>query len=148
MTDWKTAPALVNYATEQEYRGHYLRNYCAKGVEVWTFDKTRVFFPKHWFDHGFYENKNGVVDGRVFFNRSRAERIDWIKWTLENPNAELFQGWNNKKKAVDPFRRVAVVLSSYVVVIQMQPKGGSVIITAFPAVPETLDKIRHMPKWS
>lgn len=148
MADWTHPPALVQYAAVEDYRAHYTLKYCAKGAEIRTFDGIRVYFPIGWFDHGFLKSKIYAPGERLFLDQDRAERIDWINWAIENPNAELYQGWLKEKKIVDPTRRVAVVLSSYAVVIQMKQKEGAVIITAFRPTGETLKKIRSNPKWT
>ena len=36
-----------------------------------------------------------ALDGRKdAFSPARAQRIDWIQSTLEQPNADLFKGWD------------------------------------------------------
>ena len=88
-------PPLVLYKTETEYRTHYERVYCYSPII--TTDGIRVFFGKQRFNHAFYV-KAGVESGpKDVFAKERAEKIDWIKATLENPNAELFDGWISKE---------------------------------------------------
>ena len=52
----------------------------------------------------------------------RANRIYWIRWVLENPNAQLFKGYNHKTNSYDSLRRVAVCVDNYVVVIELNKK--------------------------
>ncbi|MFZ3046782.1 MAG: hypothetical protein WA151_12780, partial [Desulfatirhabdiaceae bacterium] len=98
---------LVRYKTVQEYRDHYERIYC-QGVIV-TFDGISVRFRKEVFDHCFYEStqRNTIKN---LFSSKRAERIDWIKATLQDPNAELYIGWDGKKKRYDRSHRVTLVM--------------------------------------
>ena len=74
-------PPLVHYATVAEYRSHYERIYCRGNIQ--TFDGIRVYFKASKFGHSFYEST--AQDGRKdIFSWVRAQRIDWIKATLEN----------------------------------------------------------------
>ncbi len=136
-------PPLVTYNTEQEYRLHFEKKYC-KGPVI-TFDEIFVRFKKQDFDHAFFESVGKKDDT---FSHTRAKRIDWIKAALEDPASELYVGWNNKKKRHDRGRRVAVVMSNYVVVISISKKFKGRFITAFLADSgRTLRMIRGNPKW-
>lgn len=141
-------PALVNYATPAEYKEHYEKYYCRQ--KIITFDNLRVYFRKTKFGHVFYESSSR--DGRKdVFSRRRAERIDWIKATLEHPKAEFYQGWNKDKKVHDCDRRVSVVYEDFVVVIQIKRDINEQIIaaefvTAYSA-DNSIAKIRSSPKW-
>ena len=141
-------PALVHYATPAEYKQHYEKHYC-RGKIV-TFDSIRVYFKPTKFGHVFYEStaRDGKKD---VFSKIRAERIDWIKATLENPDAELYQGWNKKDKVVEPNRRVSVVYEEFVVIIEVKKDdSGKVIkaefVTAYVA-DNSINEIRKSPKW-
>lgn len=141
-------PDLVCYATPAEYRQHYKKYYCLE--KIITFDNIRVYFSPAKFDHVFYEStaRDGKKD---VFSKIRAERIDWIKATLENPNAELYQGWNKKDKVVEPNRRVSVVYEEFVVIIEIKRDLNGMLakaefVTAYVA-DNSIDEIRKMPKW-
>jgi hypothetical protein len=138
-------PPLVRYKNIGEYRTHYERIYC-RGT-ITTFDGIAVRFRKSRFDHCFYEStkKNKVKDR---FSMQRAERIDWIKTALKDPNAELHVGWDGKSKRYDPNRRVALVVDDFIVVIRLSSKKTAQFVTAFVAdSPNTLAKIKGSPKW-
>jgi hypothetical protein len=79
----------------------------------------------------------------------RAERIDWIKAALEDPDAELYVGWDSKKKQHNQNSRVALVVGDYVVVIRLG--AGSMtaqFVTAYVAdSTSTLAKIKGSPRW-
>lgn len=142
-------PPLVSYATPAEYRQHFEKNYC-RG-KIITFDNIRVHFKSTKFGHVFYES-SGRDGKKDVFSKARAERIDWIKATLENPSAELYQGWNKKDKIVEPNRRVSVVYEDFVVVIEVKFDTGSQpikaeFVTAYVA-DNSIEAIRRSPKWN
>jgi len=107
-------PELIQYPTELEYRQHFERIYCCGTIE--TFDGIQVRFRKTMFDHCFFESIHSKDDT---FSAQRAERIDWIKSVLQDANAELREGWDNKKKRPARDRRVTIVVDSYVLVIRI-----------------------------
>ena len=107
---------------------------------------------KRDFDHCFFES---LLTKDDTFSKKRAERIDWIKATLEDPKSELYQGWDKKRKRYDRSRRVEVVMGYYVVVIKLTGKYIADFVTAFVAYTpargknlSTIDKIRSNPKWT
>ena len=140
-----TFPPLVYYRTVQEYRVHFENKYCHGPIT--TFDGIAVRFRKILFNHCFFEStrRNQVKD---IFSNQRAERIDWIRAALEDPNAELHIGWDGKKKRYDRSHRVAVVAGDYVVVIRLSGNRKAQFVTAYVAdSPSTLAKIKGSPKW-
>jgi len=137
-------PPLVLYATEDEYRRHFHDNYCTAPIN--TFDGIQVRLQKHQFDHCFFESTFHKDDT---FSRMRAERIDWIRATLQDANAELYVGWDNKSKRTVEGRRVAVVHGDYVVVIQLLRDKRAVLVTAFvDKNGRAVAKIRTNPIWT
>lgn len=137
-------PPLVIYNTEQEYRDHFERIYCQKTIT--TFDAIEVRFRKRNFDHCFFESVTNKDDT---FSKQRATRIDWIKAVLEDSNAELRQGWDNKRKKTAANRRVAIVLRSYVVIIRINnERTRGEFVTAFVAEGRTITQIRTNPIWT
>lgn len=139
-------PELVRYATEPEYRQHYERVYC-RGT-IGCFDGIEVRFQKRQFDHCFYESskRDGVKD---LFSTKRAERIDWIKAALQDGLAELYQGWDSRRRKHDLGRRVALVMVDYVVIIRITGPSRASFVTAYVAdTPRTLAKIKGGPRWT
>jgi hypothetical protein len=144
-------PPLLHLTCEEDYREHYENSYC-RGT-ILTFDGIEVRFHKKQFDHCFFEStkRNKVKDQ---FSTKRAERMDWIRVTLEDPDTERYQGWNKTKKCHDKNRRVAIVLGVYVVVIAITGSKLANFVTAYVAdsagrsgqMP-TIEKIRRGPKW-
>lgn len=141
------SPPKVNYASEAEYRQHFERLYC--NGPITTSDGIPVRFRKGDFDHCMFESskRNDIKDT---FSKERSERIDWIKATLENPAAELYQGWDKRSKRYDSSSRVAVVHEEFVVVIRIKTaangtKSGQ-FVTAYLA-DNSIGKIKGSPKW-
>lgn len=144
---------FINYPEEEDYRQHFERVYCQGPIT--TFDGIEVRFRKSRFGHDFYESsrRDGVKDQ---FSRKRALRIDWIKKVLQDPAAELYQGWDKKKKRHNPKSRVALVVDGYVVVVSLKGPSRADFITAYVTGKQptgkqavsTYDKIRSGPKWA
>lgn len=139
-------PPLVRYESEAEYKEHYVRNYCITPVN--TFDGYKVKFSRSKFDHAFYKSsqRNGIKD---HFSEGRAERIDWIKYALENPSSDLRVGWDKVRKRYDPNYRVAIIMGNYIVVISISSKERkeAFFVTAYLADNDALVKIVRSPKW-
>ena len=139
-------PPLIHYGTVADYRAHYERMYC-RGPIV-TFDGYSVRFRKDKFDHCFFEstNRNKVKDQ---FSQLRAERLDWIKAALQDPNADLHVGWDNARKQHDSTHRVALIVQNYVVIIRFTGNNRARFVTAYVADSQsTIDRIRRSPRWS
>ena len=143
-------PPLVVLDTEDDYRSHYEALFCRKPIV--TCDGIEVRFRKRDFDHAFFES---VLSKDDTFSRKRAERMDWIKAALQDPSAERFVGWNQKRNRYDHRRHVIVVQRNYVVVVVITGKKSGKFITAYvadtPARPgraSTIDQIRGGPKWT
>lgn len=141
-------PPLVHYKTPREYREHYERVYC-RGKIV-TFDGIRVYFKPTKFGHAFYEStdRSGRKD---VFCPVRSKRIDWIKATLEHPDAKLVKGWNKEDGCYEPARRVAVVFAEFVVVVEMSLTTEQIMkanfVTCYQA-DRSIDQIRSAPAWA
>jgi len=141
-------PSLICYSSESEYYNHFCRMYCDSNKPIYTFDNIRVDFYPGQFNHTFYESIDRVKGDKSIFSNKRAERIDWIKWALENQNAILYQGWNRKKRNYNPRRRVCVTDTNYIVVIQLKSNQRAFFITAYLADdPNSIQSISNSPKW-
>jgi len=136
-------PPLPLDKTPAEYRSYFETNYCRGPVK--TFDGIEVRFRKSDFNHCFFESVNEKDDT---FSSLRAERLLWIKAALQDPNSELYAGWDKKKKRYDKGRRVVLVKDNYVVVIALISNKRANFVTAYVADSErTLEMIRKSPKW-
>jgi hypothetical protein len=139
-------PPLVRYETVDDYRLHYETVYCRGPIT--TFDGIDVRFRKGRFIHCFYEStgRNQIKDT---FSKKRAERIDWIKVALQDPEGELYVGWDRKRKRFDRSHRVTLVADNYVVVIRLSSSKKAQFVTAYVAdSASTVQKIKRNPKWS
>lgn len=140
-------PSMVIYKTEAEYFEHYKNMYCRN--KIYTPDNIRVYFSAERFNHAFFEGKIKAKN----FSFARARFIDWIKYTLESSDSELYQGYCSDTKCMLPNRRVAVVKNDkYVVVIEMFYKAEILCAkfkTAFYADKlNTYKSIQKSPKWT
>lgn len=136
-------PPLVHYATEQEYRDHYKRELCRR--PVFSFDGIRIFFDPSRFEHAFYEGKR-----KDRFAPVRAQRIDWVRTTLEAPQADLYQGYIKATNCYVPDRRVSVVYGDFVVIVSLRlDRAGQLsgkFVTCYEA-DNSIGKIRQAPRW-
>lgn len=139
-------PPLLFLNSEEEYLQRFLDVYCS-GRQILTSDGIQVKFRERHFDHAFYKAADRRPGDKSVFSSERAERIDWIEAALVDPNAEHYMGYDNRKKCTKPNRRVSVSNGNYVVIIEMERKGGAVFVTAFCAGHGTLAQIRGNPKW-
>ncbi|MGV1098581.1 hypothetical protein ACUUL3_04125 [Thiovibrio sp. JS02] len=138
-------PPLVNYQTEIEYQSHFEQSYCQG--PIMTFDGIPVRFKRDDFSHAFFESVHAKDDT---FSRQRAERIEWIKAALQDPQSERYIGWDNRRKKYDGQRRVTVVMGNYVVIIALnRQRDNARFITAYVADSgRTIGMIRKGPKWA
>jgi len=142
-------PPLVYYATIDEYKTHFEAMYCQDPID--TFDAIPIRFRKDDFDHAFYESsrRDGQKD---VFSSARSKRIDWIKYALQDPTSELYEGWDNKRRVDDKTRRVVLVQGDYVVVVRLRKTAQAIttgrFVTAY-VVDSTyaIAMIRSHPKW-
>ena len=144
-------PPLATYRTEAEYRLHFDQVYCRGSIK--TFDGILVRFRKSIFEHCFFESSRRDKS-KDTFSIKRAERIDWIKRALCDPDSERYVGWDKRRKRYNRSRRVTIVMGNYVVVIKLTGTGKADFVTAFLADthrsmgrPSTIDLIRRGPKW-
>lgn len=141
MTDKYTFLILQN---EQEYKNYFVHNYCQSPLV--TVHGLSVRFSASTFDHAFYESsdRNGAKD---IFSRPRAERIGWIAHALQDPKADWFCGWDNKKRRYDSSRGVCVVRDDFVTVIKVLKNHKAKFVTCYRA-DNSISKIRKSPIWT
>lgn len=141
-------PPLLDYDTVAEYKRHYERHY--QRGEIVTFDGIRVYFKPQKFGHAFYENSQRRKGPKDEFSRERSQRMDWIKLTLEHPDAEIFMGWNKDEKCYEKDRRVSVVYEDFVVIIELSLNKKGILkgnfVTCYVA-DHSIGQIKSSPKW-
>lgn len=139
-------PPLLNLADQAAYHNHYVTT-CCNGPIV-TPDGIPVYFDRPRFYHAFFES---VVFPDDTFSPVRAQRMDWIRLTLQDAGADRFQGWNKKTKAYEPHRRVEVVHEDFVVVLQIGRKQNGQLrakfVTCYQA-DRSIGVIRRSPRWN
>lgn len=128
-----------------EYRKYFEEHYCNQAI--YTFDKIRVLFPKGAFGHAFYKSSSRREKKKDVFSDERAQRMPWIKVALTDASAELYCGWDNKRKCIVTNRRIVIVVRDYAVIIQTKSGDRAFFISAFIADQQALNKIRLNPKW-
>ena len=129
---------------EQFFRDIWHKEYCQQ--RILTFDGTKVAFYDNQFDHAFYESsgRNDPSRKKDTLSPMRCARIRWIRLTLEDPTAELYEGYESKTHRQ---KRVAVVKDKYVVIIQIYAPQKARFITAYVA-DNSIGKIKNSPRWS
>jgi len=137
---------LTHLPSEAAYRHLYIETYCNPLNPIITFDNISVKFFEDRFDHAFYESNSRLLADKSNFSNVRAERILWIKDTLEDPTADLRVGWDKKFKSYDNSFRVAVVKHNYVVIIWVKNASYAKFITAYVA-DNSIGKILASPEW-
>lgn len=139
-------PPLLKLADRAAYRAQFIADYCRE--PVMTHDNIPVYFDRTKFDHAFFESVHSHDDT---FSSVRAERMNWIKLTLQDATADRFQGWNKKTKNYEPHRRVEVVHEDFVIVLQISRKKSGQLkarfVTCFQA-DNSIVRIRQSPAWN
>ncbi|HPG84216.1 MAG TPA: hypothetical protein PKY55_13120 [bacterium] len=130
-------PPLVYYHSIEEYRQHYIAKYAKNAIL--TFDYIAVHFSIDQFEHAFYRASIPKVTHKDLFDQDRAERINWIEYTLCSGLAEVYL------KREDERRRLHILLDNYVVVINLARKNprNAFFITAYVADSEAhIEKLK------
>ena len=140
---------VVKNYSEEELRELWRQEYCRQ--EVFTHDGIRVKFYDSNFDHAFYESSDrrqsaNKAKHKDILSPVRLSRMLWIKDTLADPNADMYDGYESKTRKYNPNKRISVVKGNYVVVIELQKGGHATFITAYVA-DNSIDKIKLSPKW-
>ena len=124
-------PPLKIFKNEKECRNYYENVYCTNPVK--TFDNIYVHFYPEAFDDAFFESKNHIARDKSIFSFKRAEKIDYIKYTLENVKDNIYFGLDRDRKKPRKDRRVAILTpENYVVIITVLSDTKAKFITAYP----------------
>ncbi|MFA1643514.1 hypothetical protein AB5N96_11665 [Chryseomicrobium imtechense] len=124
--------AFLDLPDLAEYKKVFEEEYCNQ--EVFTFDGIKVGFHPDMFEHAFYKNANRRKGDKSIFCFERAKRMRWIRKVLLDDDLTIYQGWDSKKKAASPDRRVCLVTpDGYVVIIALNRKNNKYarFITAY-----------------
>lgn len=146
--DRMSLPALKNFANELECKQYFVDNYCNQ--EIYTHDGIRVKFHEDMFEHIFCIRKEKTWKSKKdHFSIDRGERIDWIKYVLQDPTIIPRQGYDKARKRYDNSRRVAFLApNNYVVIIKIDNKGEGRFVTAYLVdSADVASKISGSPVW-
>jgi len=140
-------PELLILSCEIDYQKYYEEEYCK--CPIVTYDGIPIYFSKYKFNHAFYESSDRRGSNDIF-SSVRAQRMGWIKVTLQSSTATLYQGWNKRERTYDPCRRVAFEYEQFVVIIRLSLKRDGTLkgnfITCYQA-DNSLSKIIQSPLW-
>ena len=141
-------PALRHFSDEAECKKYFIENYC--NAEISTHDGITVSFHADMFEHAFYiRAQKKWKSQKDHFSVDRGERIDWIKYVLNDPTIIPRQGYDKARKKSDNSRRVAFLTpNNYVVIIQLLGKKKARFVTAYLVDgPDVANKINSSPVW-
>lgn len=142
-------PPLLKYEKEEAFKNHYIENYCNKSP-ITTFDGINVYFYPEKFEHSFYRRKEAKWKAeKNEFDVKRGERMDWIKYVLQDSTIKPKQGYDHARRRYDKKRRVAFLSQeNYLVVISLDKEGKGKFVTAYLIDnDEAAMKIRTSPDW-
>ena len=126
----KLKPHLIlEEEREEKMRALWCEEYCK--VDIETFDGVKVRFYEDMFDHCFFESYNRIENDKSILSLNRLEKMLWIKEALQDSDAILKKGWNNKSKEYYTNRRVAIVKGNYVVIIRFTGYLKAKLVTAY-----------------
>lgn len=138
-------PQLLNFEHDDEYLDRYRDVYCTNPII--TFDGFQVRFRRADYFHLFCKEEYEGGPRNVFVPQ-RAQRMDWIKTTLEDNAATLKFGWDRRTRGTMFDRRVALVQGNYTVTIQFEAADSARIVTAFVMdVPANVSNLLLQPTW-
>lgn len=142
-------PPLLILSSEAEYKQYFIDNYCNK-CPIITFDGLPVMFYPDMFEHAFYRrtrpNWRAPKDS---VDKSRCERMLWIKAILEDNTIIPRQGYDKARRRYDNTSRVAFLApNNYLVVIRNAGMSWRFVTAYLVDNQEAANKILASPVWS
>jgi hypothetical protein len=138
-------PPLLILPGQVEYRAYFASRFCQNPVI--TFDGIRVRFFASAFNHAFFRDSSRTAHDKANFDRQRAERMNWIRAVLEEPQMALYRRIMGNSKV----RRIALDLGTrYAAIIQIDDSspGRARFITAYIVdSPRALARMTLNPRW-
>lgn len=135
--------------SETQLREIWRTEYCQIETPIFTFDNVLVKFYEDMFDHAFFESDNWQQNDKSILSLNRCSKMLWIKATLQDPEAQLKQGYDKNTKSYSDDRRVALVKGKYVVIIRFTRIKEAKFVTAFEIDDnENLKSFMTGPDWS
>lgn len=143
-------PALLRLPDEASYRAHF-EKHLVRGGPIMTHDGIAVRFHQSNFDHAFFRESRRGSGVKDTFDIPRAERMEWIRAALTDPNAEMYrrQMPDRRRPSRRTTRRVVVVPSApYAVIIQVNRNAATAnFVTSYVPGKPALSKMRSNPVW-
>lgn len=136
---------LLTLVDEQAYRDYYKQHFVSKSPII-TFDGIAVRFRLS--HHVELLRKEPEPNTLRIFCQQRAERLPWVLEALQDPDADIYFGYDKSRKRVDFNRRVAIVNWNYAVIIRLAGKGKAEFISAYPMDDGPLALARTNPRWT
>ena len=139
-------PPLLFLHSEEAYRARF-RNILVRN-EITTFHGVPVKFRNKSFSHAFFES-TWRDRNKDAFSPIRAERMGWIKPTLEDQVTDWYQGWSSKRRRHEITRSASVAYGNFVVVLQYYISRGDLaanFVTCYEAE-RSIQTIRKSPRW-
>lgn len=134
--------------TEKQLRQLWSDTYCDHTKPIYTFDGVLVKFYDNMFDHAFYESHDWKKKDKSVLSYNRLEKMLWIKEALEDPDAIVKHGWDNRSKSYSHNSRVIIVKGDYLVVIRFIHTNVAKFVTAYQNLEEdNLNKVLKSPDW-
>lgn len=136
-------PPLLILESEEEYREHYIRT-LANGPAVITPDGIQVDFYEDKFDYVFWGRSSSWQKKKDRFAPERAQRMDWIRPLLVDPNADI------RRESGSDYRNYRLILyypDPYMVVTKAVRRGRETFMNAYPCSRERLNEKSKFPKW-
>ncbi len=137
---------LLNLDSQLDYEELYKLHYCQR--EIRTHDGYLVKFRPETFNHAFFSNADRRNRDKSLFSIDRAQRILWIEKALNDPNLNVYAGWDSKNKRYDHSRRVTLITSDGYVVVLRVGNDCFIFVTAYVIDDQKVQtKIQSSPIW-
>ena len=143
---------------KEKYKKIYIETYIQKPdgtkVKIYDWNGNRVRFNLHAFEHAFSESSNfRFKDGHhdIPLSKQRARCVLWIKEVLtgEKGTIEIYNQYRKDSRGRRKKNRVLLVVEeNYLVVLEYRKKDNDMqFITAYPAYPQKIQKIKREGGW-
>lgn len=141
-------PELLNLSTEEEYKNHFINEYCNKSP-IATFDGLPVMFYPEMFEHSFYKRTRANWRApKDQMDIDRCQRMPWIKAVLNDSTIVPRQGYDKARNRYDNDNRVTFLApNNYVVVIRKAGSNWRFVTAYLVDNAAAASKIQASPPW-
>lgn len=141
-------PDMLILSTEDEYKNHFISEYCEKSP-IATFDGLPVMFYPEMFEHSFYKRTKAswkAKKDKIDFER--CKRMPWIKVVLNDSSIIPRQGFDKAHNRYDNESRVTFLApNNYIVVIRKAGKSWRFVTAYIVDNAVAAGKIQASPAW-